>query len=99
MVLFAGNVGVITESKNSVDVSCSISGVYVSAMMRVTDGTLYRNGTLETAAFDNPRAMMGTTSMAICPSFVSQAWRLLVLTRFWTVLTETLKRLTAKLVS
>lgn len=53
-----GNVGVIAESKNSVDVSCSISGVQVSTMMRATDGTLYRNGTLETAAFDKPRAMM-----------------------------------------
>jgi hypothetical protein len=53
-----GNVGEINETKNSVDVFCSISGVQVSTMIRATDGTLYRNGTLGTAAFDKPRAMM-----------------------------------------
>lgn len=53
-----GNSGVITEGKNSVDVSCSISGVQVSTLIRATDGSLYRNGTLTNAAFNNPSAML-----------------------------------------
>lgn len=53
-----GNSGVITEGKNSVDVSCSISGVQVSTLIRATDGSLYRNGTLTNAAFKNPSAML-----------------------------------------
>jgi hypothetical protein len=53
-----GNSGVITEGKNSVDVSCSISGVQVSTLIRATDGSLYRNGTLTTAAFNSPREML-----------------------------------------